>query len=190
MDWVSAWAAAVPVYGFAVIVHAIFPPFAVPVWVIFYVYARKILDGARMAEDPWRGRGSPRPYLTSWSLAIVFHYSSYVVSTLGGSASAAVTAVFAHVAALLLAPLFMASAAPPAIRDAKAWTRLAVGAEFLASLAAPAVLFDIGLVEGPAAAIVYFGQVALAGLSVAAFEAARRRTSRRPPVLARKAPRE
>lgn len=189
MDWVSAWDAAMPVFGFALVLHALFPLFAVPVWIIFYLYASKILVGARLAEDPWGGRGSPRPYAVAGALALAFQVGGVALFAASGSLNAAVTGTIAGIGALTLPALFLAGAAPPGVRDRRGVLRLGVALGAAASLVAPGVLFGALPFEGTAAAFVYLGQIGLAGASFAAFAAARRLGARRPVVAARKVPR-
>src|SRR3990172_9349256 len=101
-DWPTAWRALVPVYGLATVLHAIFSLFAAPIWVIFFFYARTVLDSARLAEDPWQGRGSPRPYLIAFVLALGAHLVAFALLPSTSSGSVLVTAMAGGVAALSL----------------------------------------------------------------------------------------
>jgi hypothetical protein len=189
LDWITAWEAALPVYGAAAILHAALPPFALPLWIIYYLYGRKVLDGARAAEDPWRGRGSPRPYLGAGAIALAVQLGGVLAFAAGGPASSAVTGTIAGVGALTLPALFLARSAPPGVRDRRDWLRSGVLLVFAASLAAPGVLLGGLPIEGPGATLVYLGQIGLAAASSGAFFGAKRLGASTPAAVARKVPR-
>ncbi len=187
MDWVTAWKAGAPVYGLAVILHAVFPLFAVPIWIIFIIYGTKILQGARLAEDPWRGRGSPRSYLFVLPIALLVHVPTAGLSATGVPEFAA-TAGVSGVAALASAAIFLAASAPPGVRDNKRWLRVGVGAEVVSALIAPAVVFGVVPLADPVVIAGSFVQIGLAGLSAVAFLTAGR-SARHRTETAKKVPR-
>jgi hypothetical protein len=189
MDWITAWQAALPVYAFAVVLHAFLPLFALPVWVIFYLYGRKILDGARAAERPWRGRGSPKPYLVAGPLAFGIQIAGIATFAAGGPVSGAVTGTVAGIGSLVFPALFLSATAPPGARDRQDLLRVGLLCAFASSLVAPAVLFGALPLAGGGAALVYAAQIGLAAASAAAFFAAKRFGPARAPGVARKVPR-
>jgi len=190
MDWTTAWRALLPVYGLAVVLHAFFPAFSVPVWAIYGYYGFKVLEGARTAERPWRGRGSPRPYLVSALLILVVHYLSLVSFVASESRPALALLAVSLVMGMGLVALFTAASAPPGIRDARGWIRAGFLAEVAASVVNPVVL----------GAFVYLGNagglgmqglaIVLSASSYGAFVMASRAASRRAPAVARKVLRE
>jgi len=191
MDWPSAWSALVPVYGLAAVLHAIQPLFAAVVWVIFLIYGRKVLDGARLAEDPWRGRGSPRPYLTSFGLALTVHLVTFAVALSGGgNLGTVVTAVFTMPIVLGLAALFVARTAPPSVRDERLWLRLGLATELAAGLIAPLYLAAALPTTGSGPLVASVGALGLTAVSIAAFLWAPRSARMRAPIVARKIARE
>jgi len=191
LDWPSAWSALVPVYALAAVLHAIQPLFAALVWVIFVIYGRKVLDGARLAQDPWRGRGSPRPYLTSLGLALVVHLVSFAVALGGGgNIGTVVTAVVSLPIVLGLAALFVARTAPPGVRDERAWLRLGFGAEVAGGLIPSAYLFASLPTTGSDPLAASLAALGLTVVSIAAFFWAPRAAKRRAPSVARKVARE
>jgi len=188
MDWPTAWQAAVPVYGLAAILRAIFPLLSAPVWVIFVIYAYKILDGARMAEDPWRGRGSPRPYLLVAAATLFVHLATYATILSGGSSGGASTASVTGVLALAATLLFLIASAPPGIRERRVALRMAGVAAVAGAAVAPAFTFGALPTEGFVAFLAYMGQIVLAAASFGALLLAGRRHSGAT-VVARKVPR-
>ena len=189
-DWPTAWRALVPVYGLATILHAIFSLFAAPIWVIFFLYARMVLDGARLAEDPWRGRGSPRPYLVAFVIAIAAHIVAFALLPSTSSGSLLATATGGGVAALSLAAIFVAATAPPGARDARGLLRLGASAEILGALSVPMILFVASLPADVEAVGLVALPVVLAVVSTAAFLIASRPRAAASASVARKAPRE
>lgn len=190
MDWPTAWKGMVPVYAVAVISHAFFALFSVPFWVIFLVYAYKVLNAARFAEDPWQGHASPKPYLYVLPAALFADLGAFAVLPFTSSVNALLAAIAGSVAALCLAALFVAGSAPPGVRERRRWVRLGLGSEILAALAAPAIL--LGLVSlDPATQSWSFVIVPMffAGLSSVAFLRAGRLGERAAGGVARKAPR-
>jgi hypothetical protein len=155
------------------------------------IYGRKVLDGTRLAEDPWRGHGSPRPYLTSFALALVVHLVSFAVA-LAGSASlgTVVTAVFTIPIVLGLAALFVARTAPPGVREERLWLRLGLAAEIVAGLLAPIYFAASLLTTGSEPLVASAGTLGLTAVSIAAFLWASRSARRRAPIVARKVARE
>jgi len=182
MDWPTAWSALVPVYGLAVLLDAVFAPFAVLVWLIFFLYARKVLDGARLAEDPWRGGAAPRRYLLPFVAGLVVQVASYAGLTPSPS-SAAVSAILGTLVALAAASLFVAASAPPGVREARAWLAIGVGAAVLS-----AVVFSVALFTPFAPGQALLMRLGLAGTSVGGFVIASHAGAWRGPVVARKAP--
>ncbi len=179
MDWRTAWTGMVPVYGLAVLLDVVFPLFAVPIWAIFLIYAVKTLDGARMAEDPWRGRPTPRRFLLPIVVGIAVEDLSLVTLSLVG-ASGVVTAVLGALVGLGSAAWFVGGSAPPGVREEQGWLRLGKMAALLNALALPATLVGplSGLSETPAILVI---KLALAGSSVAGFLMASREGARRGP---------
>lgn len=184
MDWPTAWSALVPVYGLAVLLDAVFAPFAALVWVIFFLYARKVLDGARLAEDPWRGGASPRRYLLPFVAGLVVQVASYAGLTPSPS-SASVSAILGTIVALAAASVFVAASAPPGVREARTWLGIGVGAEILS-----AVVFSVAVFMPFPPGQGLLVRLALAGTSVAGFVIASHAGAKRTPVVARKAPKE
>jgi len=187
MSWPTAWAGVLPVYGLAILIDAVFPLFAVPIWVIFLIYAGKVVSGARAAEDPWRGRPSPGRILLPVIAGIVAEDLGLATLSVSG-ASGVVTAIAGEIVGLSAAAWFVAASAPPGVRDERRWLGLAVGAGILNALALPVTLV------GPLAAVsdtlaILVVKLLLAGISVAGFVLASRSAARRGPVVARKVPR-
>lgn len=190
MDWPTAWRALVPVYALGAILHAVFPLFAAPIWIIFFLYARMVLDGARLAEDPWRGHGSPRPYLVAFAFAMLLHLASFSLLQSTSSTSVLGSALVGGVAALTCAALFVAATAPPGVRERKAWIRAGAGFEILGALAGPTIILGVVRLSPPDQAVaVLAAPVSLAVLSSAGFLTAMRTAGRAAPAAARKAPR-
>ncbi len=187
MDWPTAWAGLVPVYGFAILVDVVFPLFAVPIWAIFLMYALKTLDGARMVRDPWQGRSTPRRLLLPIVVGIAVEDLGLVTLS-APSASGLVTALLGALVGLGAAAWFVAGSAPPGVRDQHGWLRLGMAAALLNAFALPATL--AGPLSGlsDAAAILVI-KLVLAGSSLAGFLLASREGARRGPVVARKLPR-
>jgi hypothetical protein len=183
MDWTTAWEGLVPTYGLAVVLHAIFPLWSVPVWPILGYYAYKVLGGARAAVDPWRSRGSPRPYLLTCFVTLIVHLVA------SASLSAAVTAAVTGAVAVSTAALFVARSAPPNVRRVRPALVLAVVSMALSSLVAPGFAFGILAIEGGAALVAFAWQLILAIASVVMFSVAGRVAKHRAPVVARKTPR-
>ena len=180
MDWTTAWEALVPVYGLAVVAHAIHPLFSAPLWPIFGYHAYRVLDGARAAVDPWRGRGSPRPYMLTCFATVIVHLATFATSVAG------VTSTVSGAIALSTAAIFVRGSAPPQVRGARAAVQLGVVAMVLSSLVAPAAVFGVVPSEGADALLAFVGQLGLAVVSVAAFLLAGRASRRRAPLVARK----
>lgn len=180
MDWTTAWEALVPVYGLAVVAHAIHPLFSAPLWLIFGYHAYRVLDGARAAADPWRGRGSPRPYMLTCFATVIVHLATFATSV------ASVTSAVSGAIALSTAAIFVRGSAPPQVRGVLAAALFGVVAMVLSSLVAPAFAFDALPREGAGALLAFVGQLGLAVASVAAFLLAGRASRRRAPVVARK----
>lgn len=183
MDWTTSWETLVPVYGLAVVTHAIHPLFSVPMWPIFGYYGYRVLDGARAAVDPWRGRGSPRPFMLTCFATIIVHLATIAISVVS------VTSAVSGAVGLSTAAIFVRGSAPPQVRGGRAAVLLGVVAMALSSLAAPAFAFGALPIEGAGAFLAYVGQLGLAVVSVAAFLAAGLTARRRAPVVARKVPR-
>ena len=187
MSWPTAWAGVLPVYGLAILIDAVFPLFAVPIWVIFLIYAGKVVSGARAAEDPWRGRSSPGRFLLPVIAGIAAEDLGLATLSVSG-ASGVVTAIAGEIVGLTAAAWFVAASAPPGARDERRWLGLGVGAGVLNALALPVTLV------GPLAAVsdtlaILVVKLLLAGISVAGFVLASRSAARRGPVVARKVPR-
>lgn len=188
LDWPTAWSALVPVYGLAAILHALAPLFAAPVWFIFAFYAWKVLEGARRAEDPWRGRGSPRPYWLSFVVVMIVHLVG-AASTLGPGGSA-LFAVATLPIALGLAAWLVAATAPPGVREARGWLRAGVGAELLGALIPAGYVLGNLPATGPLLLVSLIATMLLAAVSVLGFGLASRARSGRAPSVARKVARE
>jgi len=188
MSWPTAWAGVLPVYGLAILIDAVFPLFAVPIWVIFLIYAGKVVSGARAAEDPWRGRPSPGRFLLPVIAGIAVEDVGLATLSVFG-ASGVVTAIAGTIVGLSAAAWFVAASAPPGVRDERRWLGLGIGAGILNALALPATLV------GPFAAVsdtlvILVARLLLAGASFGGFLLASRSAARRRPVVARKVPRE
>lgn len=121
MDWPTAWRALLLVYALAVLLHIVYPLFAVPVWALFVIYAPKVLTGARLVRDPWGGRASPRIYLIAFVplLAVALVTFALLSGTPQGDVPPldvylvyAMTVLFA----LSLAAVYMVASAPPTAR--------------------------------------------------------------------------
>ncbi|MGQ0798448.1 MAG: hypothetical protein ACT4OI_11405 [Methanobacteriota archaeon] len=180
LDWTTAWEALVPVYGVAVISHAIHPLFSAPLWPIFGYYAYRVLDAARAAVDPWRGRGSPRPYMLTCFATVLVHLVTFATSV------ASVTSAVSGAVGLSTAAIFVRGSGPRQVREGRAIVLLGVVAMIVSSLVAPAYAFGAAPVEGTGTLLAVVGQLGLAAVSVAAFLLAGRAARRRAPVVARK----
>lgn len=190
MDWPTAWSALVPVYALAAILHAILPLFAALVWIIFAFYAVKVLQGARLAEDPWRGRGNPRLYLFTFVLIMVVHLGSAAVALGATDVRTAATALVTLPLALGLAAWFVARTAPPGVRDEIGLLWTGVGSEFAGALIAPVYVFENLPTGGSLPLLASLASLALTIVSIVAFFLASRRARRREPAVARKVARE
>lgn len=175
-----------PVYALAAILHAVLPLFAALVWIIFAVYGVKVLQGARLAEDPWRGRGSPRLYLFTFALVMAVHLGTGAVSLGLADARAVATALVTLPVALGLAAWFVARTAPPGVRDERALLWLGVGAEVSGGLIPPVYVFGDLPTSGNVPVLASIGSFVLTVVSVAAFLVASRRGLRHAPAMARK----
>ncbi len=190
MDWPTAWSALVPIYGLAAILHAILPLFAALVWIIFAVYGVKVLQGARLAEDPWRGRGNPRLYLLTFLLVMAAHLGSAALVLGSSDDRNAATALVTLPLALGLAAWFVARTAPPGVRDETGWLWAGVGSEFLGAVLTPVYVFEGLPADGSLPLLTSLASLAPTVASIAAFLLAARRAARRAPTVARKVPRE
>ena len=188
MDWTTAWSAMVPVYGLAILFAAVHPLFAVPIWVIFLVYAFKVLGGARAADDPWRGRGSPRPYLFTFVASLVVQWTSVAALSPDAGSSLVVSALVGTVVALSLAAYFVAASAPPRVRDERLWLRAGVAAGIASALLLPAAEFGSYGSTPQESLVVLLLRLALSVGSLAGFLLASRAVGRRVPAVAHKVP--
>ncbi len=188
MDWPTAWSGIVPVYGFAILLDAVYPLFAVPIWIIFLIYAIKVINGARAAEDPWRGRASPRRYLLPFVAGIIVQDLSLATLAAGGL-SGVISAMLGTLVALGAAAWFVAASAPPRIRDERRWLWLGAGSEILSALVLPATLVGSlsAAFDSPA---IFLTRLLLAAISLAGFLLASHFASRQTPAVARKVARE
>lgn len=189
MDWPTAWGAMLPVYGLAILLAAVHPLFAVPIWVIFLVYAFKVLDGARGAVDPWRGRGSPRPYLIAFVAALVVQGTSVATLSPDAGSSLVVSALLSTVVALSLVAYFVAASAPPRVRDERLWLQAGVAAGIASALLLPVATFGPYGSTSQESVVIFLLRLALSVGSLAGFFLALRAAGRRAPAVARKVPR-
>jgi len=190
MDWPTAWRAMVPVYGLALVLHAFFPLFAAPLWLIFLYYAYKVLDSARVAESPWSGRGSPRPYFYTFPVLLLANLIAFALIPQDPTGRMALTAAVSGIAALALVAMFVAWSAPPGVRDRKALIRLGLVLGLGTALLGPAIVFGIIDLSAGAQAIAFaFGPTGLAFASGVAFVLAGRGAPRAPAEPARRRPR-
>lgn len=184
MDWMTAWRALLPVYALAVGLHALFPLFAVPIWVIFGIYGFKVLASARMAEDPWRGRGSPRAYLVSFVPMLVLNFLVLLTaspSSLGGL----LLYWLSFLLSMGLAAGFVAASAPPNVRKERALMRGGVVAELGSAFIASGLAASL-LPGGPSDVALLLGAFGLAVLSFAIFTYAGLRARSRTTAVARR----
>lgn len=191
MDWHTAWRAMVPVYGLALVLHAFFPLFAAPLWLIFLYYAYKVLDTARVAESPWSGRGSPRPYFYTSSVLLLANLIAFALIPQDPSGRMSLTAAVSGIAALALVAMFVAWSAPPGVRDRKGLIRLGLALSLGSAFLGPAIVFGVLALSGGAQAIAFtFGPTGLAFASGLVFVLAGRGSPRAPAKPARRRPRQ
>ena len=187
VDWTTAWESLVPLYGLSIVAHTLSPLFSIPAWAIFVYYAYRTLEASRTAEDPWRGHGSPRPYLLVCIASLTVHFVTFLSLGEGSLPAAFVPPSLAGLVVLTTAAVFVATSAPPQVRDVRSW--MVIGVVSIAGSAAvvPAFLFGLLPPADPSATIAPLAQISLAVASLGSFLVAGRTARRRVPLVARKA---